>query len=549
MKEKTINVDLMFPPESGETVKNAYAKISPVSVHNLELEYLAGLICPYNQEFALKILSKPPTDVNVIKYRQDILDDFLQVPELEAILYKSIHTIYNNARSIYAKIGSTQSFIEINENLEHIDSFIECINSCHSFYERHCPKLKSEGAKAVAQALEKKYLSEDFKGLVKEVEQLKDTFKNGIRSVTFGINFDEHMRPMKVALLSASSEYFREKTLFERIFSKNEVTEPLSEIYSRKSKDGELDASNKALFNELDNLTGEYVRHFNASLRSYYSSSVDFLLKIEPQINFYVGAAQLAERCRKMGMPACRPKILPKENRTFRCTEMYDLVYTCKLFNSILGGRFSAPEIKTNDCEIDGIVILTGANNGGKTTFTRAAGINQVLAQCGMYVTAQTAEISAVDSIFVHFPKEEEVGINTSRFTEECKEFKETTEQAGAYSLILMNESLSSTTPTECLIIAEELMKIFSFMGARVIFTTHIHELIGKKEEIDKAGGKSPMTSMIAQCDERGQPIYRIVKGVPDQLRNARYIFERFGISFEEYLRQSRSRQSDAISK
>ena len=545
MKEKTVNVDLMFPPGAGAAERNAFTQLSPTSVHDLELEYLAGLICPYDPDFALKILSKPPTDINVIKYRQDILDDFMNMPELEAILYKSIHTIYNNAKSIYAKIGSTQSFVEIFDNLEHIDSFIGCINSCHNFYEKHFPKLRSEGAKAVAKALEEKYQSEEFNGLTAEVEQLKNTFKNGIRSVTFGINFDDHMRPMKVALLSASNEYFRDKTLFERIFSKNEVTEPLSEIYSRKSKDGELDAANKVLFNELDSLSGEYIRHFNASLRSYYASSVDFLLKIEPQINFYVGAAQLAERSQKLGLPACRPKILPKEKRTFHCSEMYDIVFACKMYNSMLGGRFAAPEIKTNDCEVDGIVILTGANNGGKTTFTRGAGINQVLAQCGMYVTAKEAEISAVDSIFVHFPKEEEVGINTSRFTEECKEFRETTERAGAYSLILMNESLSSTTPTECLIIAEELMKIFSFMGARVIFTTHIHELIGKKDEIDKAGGKSPLTSMIAQCDERGQPTYRIVKGVPDQLRNARYIFERFGISFEEYMKRSQTAQTE----
>lgn len=83
-------------------------------------------------------------------------------------------------------------------------------------------------------------------------------------------------------------------------------------------------------------------------------------------------------------------------------------------------------------------------------------------------------------------------------------------------------------------------MKIFSYMGARVIYTTHIHELIGKKDEINKAGGKSLMTSMIAECDEKGQPTYKIVKGVPDSLRNARYIFEKFGISFEQYLRQHR---------
>lgn len=232
-------------------------------------------------------------------------------------MFKSIHTVYNNARSIYAKIGSTQSFVEINENLEYMDSFIECINLCHAFYEGHFSQLKSAGARAVAKALEEKYQSEDFKGLVSEVEQLKETFINGIRSVTVGINFDDHMRPMKIALLSASNEYFREKTMFERIFSKNEITEPISEIYSRLSKDGELEAANKVLFKEIDVLTGDYVKHFNTALRSYYSSSVDFLLRLEPQINFYVGAAGLVERMQKMGLPSCRPKILPMESRTF----------------------------------------------------------------------------------------------------------------------------------------------------------------------------------------------------------------------------------------
>lgn len=527
--------DLLFPADAKQKRYNQLAKSA---VADLQIEYLAMTLSPYDTEYAQRILSQLVTDPEVISYRQDIVDDFINVPELEAILYKSLHTIYANSKSVYAKAGSTQSFFELTENTALIESFISCMEECHGFYEKCCGKLVSEGMRAVVQAIEDKYRSEEFATLKVEIAELRKTLATGFRSVTFGVNLDELMRPEEIALISVSREPFREKKLFDKLLGVQNSVEPLTNVYARKSNDGAISALNERLFKELDALGGEYSKHLNTALRAYYDASIDFLITLEKQINFYIGAANTVSRMRSMGLPMCRPVILPMNERRADHKKLYDTAFANKMCTSYVGVNDNT--VKQNDCCMDDdgrILILTGPNNGGKTTFTRAVGIAQVFAQCGLYVSAESAEISPVDNIFVHFPKEEDIGINASRFTEECKQFRDTIGSATDYSLVLMNESLSSTTPTECLIIARELMRIFADIGVRLIYTTHIKELTDSIDVINKIEPKSKLASLTAECDEGGRPTYIITRRMPDKAGNAEYIFRKFGISYDEYIK------------
>ena len=102
--------DLLFPSDAKQ---KKYNQLTKSAAADLQIEYLAMTLSPYDTEYAQRILSQLVTDPDVISYRQDIVDDFLNVPELEGILYKSLHTIYSNSKSVYAKAGSTQSFFEL----------------------------------------------------------------------------------------------------------------------------------------------------------------------------------------------------------------------------------------------------------------------------------------------------------------------------------------------------------------------------------------------------------------------------------------------------
>lgn len=529
------NIDLLYP----DGIKPSGKHLSAKAIECLELPYIARLICPYNTDFALNVLSELITDERTISFRQDILQDFINVPQLEHQLYKSLHTIYMNSVSVYAKSGSTQSFFELNANIENIEAFTGCMEECHSFCTEHRDRLKSEGIKRVLGEIERIYISDEYKEILAEISELKAAMSEGFKSVTFAMNLDNLMRPSEVMLLSVDKDPIRKQTLFSRLLSKEKNAEPLTEIYCRKHKDGQLNAVNEALFKELDLLGGGYMQRFNAAIKLCYAASTEFLVKLAPQIDFYIGAKNLIERTESLGLPMCRPRILPVAQRSFICRDMYDPVLANKLVTASARDDITI-SVHTNDCTMDDnarLLLITGTNNGGKTTFLRAAAINQLLAQAGLYVGAGSAEISPCSDIFVHFPEEKEVGINTSRFTEECKELRSTIEACSEHSLVLMNESLSGTNHYDSLVLGEELMRIFADIGCRLIYTTHILDLTQCIDSINAEAPKSRLGSLIAECDEQGRPTYRITAGKPDFSRNARYIFDKYGISFDEYRR------------
>ena len=185
--------------------------------------------------------------------------------------------------------------------------------------------------------------------------------------------------------------------------------------------------------------------------------------------------------------------------------------------------------------------ILTGANNGGKTTFVRAVGICFAMAQAGLYVPAESCTLRPADYIYTHFPKEEQTGINASRFTTEIKQFKTISETVTKNSLLFMNESIQSTTPTECVEIAYEMVKIFTGIGVRGIFATHLPELALRIDELNKSGAASRLESLIVLTDEAtGERKYKVVKGEPSRTSHARTILDEFGISYEEIMKKQR---------
>ncbi len=512
---------------------------------SLELPYIAMLICPYSTEYALGILTELITDEAVVRWRQDILEDFINVPQLEHKLRRSIKTISDSACSVFARCGATQSLYEVRENIEAIEAFADCMTECHEFVLKYGGRLRSEGIKRMLAEIEERFTSESYRELLKETAELKKSLADGIRSVTFAINFDEVMRPTEIMLLSADREQVRRRSRFERLLSRADTAEPISKIYSRKAKEGQISEIDGALFAELDALCGGYMKRVNAAIRRCYEESTDMLVKLSRQIDFFIGAKELTERARQLGLPFCRPEIVPKEQRKFVLKAMHDPVLTNR-FLTERARENNAVTVCTNDCTMDDsarILLLSGTNNGGKTTYLRAAGINQILAQAGLFVYAQSAEISLCDNIFFLSPKEEKAGVNTSRFTEECREIRRTTECATEYSLVLMNESLSSTNPHDSGLLGEEVLRIFADIGCRSVFTTHIPELALLPERLNTSEVNSRLTSLVALCDENGAPTYRIAPGTPDRARNAQYIFGKFGISFEEYSRAKMHRE------
>jgi DNA mismatch repair ATPase MutS len=235
-------------------------------------------------------------------------------------------------------------------------------------------------------------------------------------------------------------------------------------------------------------------------------------------------------------MPFCRPEIARTEDRDCIVHNVYNISLALHMLQQ---GENPAEMLVLNDVKFDEsgrIQILTGPNRGGKTVYTEAVGLMQVLFQAGVFVPGSHASISPVDSIYSHFPADENQTIGLGRLGEETKRLNEIFQQATDYSLILLNESLSSTSFTEGLYIAQDIVKAFRYLGARVIFNTHMHELAANADTINQdIEGTSKVVSLVTGITN-GKRSYKIQQGAPLGKSYAMDIAMKYGLSYAQII-------------
>ena len=541
-------VDLLYPNEQSRQAhldrQTELSKLPQDYITNLELEQLSRLICPEYSANAMKVFTQLSQDPETLNYRLDILDDFLRVPALEAILYENVHKLYVNEHVNIQKLGLADSFYALNQRLESLKTFIECVTKCHEFLDSNQDKFRSSALKELTAYFSSVFNSDYFDEVKRETDECLKILAKGVKSVTVGINFDDMMRPVEAMLISVSTDAIKKKGKFDWLFGRvGDSGRAIGKTHSLYNENGGINDLEAPLFRELKEINSEYISHLDTAIRAYYKKSTEDILTFENQMSFYIGAKRIIEAVRARGLDMTRPKYLPIKERKMNAKGLFDLSFYIQMVGSNPMGSLK-DKIITNECRFDDdgrFFVLTGANNGGKTTYTRAVGIIQVFAQAGLYVPCTECEISPVDFIYTHFPKEEEVGLNTSRFTQECKQFKETIDSATRYSLLLLNESIQSTTPTECVYIATELAKIFRCIGVRGIYATHLLELAKSLDKINKeVEGDTKLVSIVTTVDTTAdnKRLYRIIRDEPQEFGYARTIYEKFGVSFEEVKRR-----------
>jgi DNA mismatch repair ATPase MutS len=188
-------------------------------------------------------------------------------------------------------------------------------------------------------------------------------------------------------------------------------------------------------------------------------------------------------------------------------------------------------------------LLLTGPNKGGKTTYMQAIGVSQVLAQAGLYVPGTQAKISPVDVLHTHFPEEEQFDAGTGRFGDEAQRMHAIFTHITRHSLVLLNESFSSTSPAEALALSRDIVRLLREMGTRSVFATHLHELAAEADVLNASiTGDSHILSLVASLieeerAENGTAVtrsYKIIPSPPMQSSRARELARQYGVSFDQ---------------
>lgn len=228
----------------------------------------------------------------------------------------------------------------------------------------------------------------------------------------------------------------------------------------------------------------------------------DFFEILQAETAFYVGCAALHERLAAAGLPTCIPD-MTSPAPGLRCERLYEPSLGLALESGVVA----------NSIDADGItlIVITGANQGGKSTLLRALGVAQLMAQCGMFVAADAYVASLVPAIASHFKREEDTTLASGKFDEELARMSEIVDHFQPGLLLLCNESFASTSEREASDVADGVIETLRGAGARVIFVTHLYEYAhGAAERDDPAS-----LFLRAARDESGERPFRLAPGQP----------------------------------
>ena len=131
-------------------------------------------------------------------------------------------------------------------------------------------------------------------------------------------------------------------------------------------------------------------------------------------------------------------------------------------------------------------VLITGANNNGKTTYLDSIGITQALFQAGLPVLAAEAALEPRDKILSHFIRPGDIQAGESTFAHECSRAVRFVEQLTSRSLALCDELFRGTSPQDGLVVSELALRCFMRSGAAVFFVTHYHGLVQRLNGEDR---------------------------------------------------------------
>lgn len=555
------SISLLHPGSEAE-----YKTMSDTTVHDLGIDSITSKITddPKQQQMIIRVLSKMSSDDNVARYRQEVFDDIYNLPDIREKLLDLMNQIdYLKDYGTWRKNAEEKPGLwDLMHRLDELKTYIKCVEDIRECLDD--PRIKSRGLKDLHEYMNSLYSDAKFAEMKKDIEAL-NTDASSIQSVTIGINVNSRFEVESLGLVSVNAKPFKKSGIVsnfaDAIASKDKLNKDSEwdgdlrfDPADSPEKDSFIDKLDKTanamakqsvpmlgadatlakipdgdgstgstfyLSNVASKLMSHLVKKLRSSLSAYSDISIVTISKLIPELIYYINFAEFIKKARDKGMHFCKAEPVDSSSEVRMNAKGF---YNLKLASSL----DSFDEVVDNDLVFDTdhvIYLLTGANRGGKTTLTQAAGLLFALAQGGIYVPADEFKFIPVDMIFTHFPADEDKTMDLGRLGEECVRFKDIFNEATSSSLILLNESFSTTSFEEGYYIAEDSVRALRVRNIRTIYNTHMHKLA--------ENAKTLGASSIVMASEDGTRSYKVIEKAPEGSSYAHDIAVKYGVTYD----------------
>lgn len=460
------------------------------AVYDLSIDRIAWEFARNADSFNyfMETVKKPLKNIEDIKYRQDVLVDFISMPKLLEelrLVFKSYDTLqsdWHEMRSsiyVYGVPNTTRGILDCTyESLKVTANFakntVSYFKSIRDTIEKY--QVKSEGLLGIKNFCADMTDNESLD----EIARISAYFtRENIDAYEFKVRIEaDNTLTINSASLTEANELEDKsvgkslKRLFGNIGKATRESDMLPEIdmgeYHLEDAQNILNEALYELYTALSGITGNIYEFFRG---------------LSGELSFYDTGIRYCRYLAEAKMPMCMPKMLPPESDCFKANDIYDI--------QLIAEGLTAEQVTRNPVRFEQEnkgMLIRGRNSGGKTCYLRAIATAQIFAQAGLPVCAAAANISIRNAVFAQFSsaeKEFAAGDIAGRFEGEVQEIAAILDNIVPYSLVLLNETFQTTAYTEGAAGIKDILEILPAVKSKYIFVTHLVQLFDEMNGAD----------------------------------------------------------------
>jgi len=449
------------------------------------------------------VLSGLNNDLNTILYRQNILKDCLKNPTIVRDIYDIAVEAIEGERKNYWNFFMKHPAAILHRSVEVLQMFVTMLKKLKHIAYEHADRFESEGFTAFFAMLKQELGEEYFASVHNHLRKLK--FRNGVLlSAALG-------QGNKGTNYVLRQSHDNKSSWMQRILAQKP---PVYTFYLHPR-----DESGARALSELKDRGINLVAHALAQSTDHILS---FFTMLRTELAFYVGCLNVHGRLAHKGEPMCSPLPVAASERRHSFHGLYDVCLTLSLEQRVVG----------NDVHADhkDLVIITGANQGGKSTFLRSIGLSQLMMQCGMFAPAESFSANVCDGLFTHYKREEDATMKSGKLDEELSRMSAIVDHITSNSLVQFNESFAATNEREGSEIARQIICALLEKRIQMFFVTHLYAFA--HGFLDKKMANAIFLRAERQAD--GGRTFKLVEGEPLQTSYGEDLYNMIFVGCEE---------------
>lgn len=442
---------------------------APFLVKDLELDTvlraMAGGDAFLSDVARQALLCGAVNDVATIRYRQDILGDCLRCPSAVREMYAIASETIADERRHHISIFSQSPAGVLYDAIHAMEFFVKMLRKLRAFADAHAVEFRSTGFSRLFLMLQREFTDDYFAVIDRNLRALR--FDRGV------------LMSAKLTTGNLGTGYVLRKPhgpeprwwqrVLERIFGDRGP----GFTYRLHERD-EVGAR---ILGEMRNIGLNLVANALAQSAEHI---LNFFQSLRTELAFYVACLNLHDATEQKQVHTSIPQPSEPGTRVLTCDELHDISLVLTLPARTIG----------NTVRADGknLLVITGANQGGKSSFLRGLGLAQLMMQAGMFVAARSFGGAICRGVFTHYKREEDVSMSSGKLDEELARLSQIIDAITSNSMLLLNESFASTNEREGSEIARQVVQALVERGVKVVFVTHLYDFaldIGKNDRDD----------------------------------------------------------------